>query len=302
MSASATKRQRANTNGDAATSTPVSVKTSTSASSISQTDNLSSILDTFSALELRELFQSAAQKHGDIAASIVNRRNATIHAEKQKIVNFDHYSKSVWHELQQGGGLSGSRQYDLGLDVGASIAKTIATILKQTPNHASFGTKRSALETLRKICKSFIIAGHTTFGSEVIKQLYTEGEPQEKSMLAIVVGMSEEEKVEMSAHREWIEKVEELIELGKDHDLYDNLKLMLSLLGQGSDDEEGSSADKEGEKDEQSESSQELGYAGFPEDVLKTGLPRRNMCRGCGCGDPRCSSCWGDYFTSCDHC
>lgn len=77
--------------------------------------------------------------------------------ESTKIINFDHYSKSVWHKLLQGGGLTGSRQYDLGGDVSASIAGTIVKILEPTPAHASFETKKSALETLRKLGKSIAL-------------------------------------------------------------------------------------------------------------------------------------------------
>ncbi len=57
-------------------------------------------------------------------------------------------------------------------------------------------------------------------GSEVINYLYTEREPLEKAVKGIVAGMSEDGKTKMRDNREWIERVNELVELEKDHDQY----------------------------------------------------------------------------------
>ena len=113
-----------------------------------------------------------------------------------------------------------------------SVSQTIAKIKEQTPAHASFGTKKSALVIMRKIGKSIALGGnYDEFSSQVIQTLYTEGEPLEKAMLEIVGAMKVEEKAKMRDNKEWIEKVKELVELGKDVDMFESLEKMLEVLG-----------------------------------------------------------------------
>lgn len=130
--------------------------------------------------------------------------------------------------------LSGSRQYDLGLDVGVTVAGTIGDSRNQTPDHSSFGTKKSALETLRKIGKSLVFSQGDTFGHEVVKSLSWDGNPQESAMLQIANEMTAEGKAKMRANTEWVSKVRELIDIGSRYDMYGSLEEMLESLGLGS--------------------------------------------------------------------
>ena len=85
--------------------------------------------------------------------------------------------------------------------------------------------------TLRKIGKSIALGGsYDEFGSEVIKTLSNEDNPLEEAMLEIVGAMTEEEKAKMHDDKEWIEKVEELMELGEDVDMFETLGNMLEEL------------------------------------------------------------------------
>jgi hypothetical protein len=122
-------------------------------------------------------------------------------------------------------------------------------------------------------------------GSEVTNYLYTEGEPLEKAVKGIVAGMSEDGKTKMRDNREWVQKVNELVELEKDHDQYETLDEMLRMLGQEvSDDDEESEEDGESEESEESEEGEEPGYSGYqgsrniPIKAQKARVPRRNMC------------------------
>ena len=86
--------------------------------------------------------------------------------------------------------------------------------------------------TLRKIEKSIAIDGrYDEFSSQVMKPLNNEGGPLEKAMVDIVDAMKEEEKPSMRDNKEWIEKVKELVELGKDVDMFETLEKMLEVLG-----------------------------------------------------------------------
>lgn len=218
MSNLSVKRQRANTSGDKAVPS-------------NPPDDYRKIIATFDESTVRDLLLSAAISSSQVAAQVISRRNDISNAEAAKVIDFDHFSKSVWHAMAQGGGASGSKQYDLGLEVSFAIEKTIATIKAQTPSHSSFGTKKSALVTLRKIAKTVVLSGNDTMGHEVINQLYQDGDPLDKAMHYIVDGMSEEERVKLRGDREWVDKVKELVELGRDHDMYGTLDQLLEKLG-----------------------------------------------------------------------
>ena len=224
MSRQPAKRQRANTNGDlTATSTPTNAKC----------DDYKSIIDTFDEQTLRAVLLAAAQSIPDVAALIVNRRDDILREESTKVIDFDFQSKVAWHALNNPrDSRNGSRGYDAGMDAGVCVSQTIAKIREQTPAHASFGTKKSALVTLRKIGKSIALGGrYDEFSSEVISTLNNEGGPLEKAMVDIVDAMKEEEKAKMRDNKEWIEKVKELVELGKDVDMFETLEKMLEVLG-----------------------------------------------------------------------
>ena len=148
------------------------------------------------------------------------------------------------------------------------MAQIIGSIRKQTLAHSSFGTKKSALVTLRKIGKSTVLNGACDeFASEVLNTLHHEEPSLDKAMSEIVDEMSEDEKAKMRSDREWVEKVRELIGLGKDHDMYKTLDAMSRKISVGRGQGKGSRAQVRG-----------LGRDSSHE----------------GTGKQSCSSCWGD--------
>lgn len=217
MSRQSAKRQRANTNGDVkAACTPGNAKV----------DEYKAIIDTFDEQTLRDVLLAAALSDPDTAALIVKTPDIIRRKESAKVRDFDFQSKAAWHALN-----SGSRGYDASIDAAITVSRIIAQIKEQTPAHASFGTKKSALVTLRKIGKSIALGGnHDGFGSRVIETLSDEGDPLEEAMLEIVGAMTEEEKANMRADNEWIEKVMELVKLGEDVDMFKTLEDMLEDL------------------------------------------------------------------------
>ena len=223
MSTQSTKRRRANTNGDLRASW---------SSENAKLDYYKSIIDTFDEQTVRDVLLVTAQYVPDAAALIVRRRDGIIREESAKVIDFDFQSKVAWHALNnRRDKRNGSRGYDAGIDAAITVSQIIAQIREQTPSHASFGTKKSALVTLRKIGKSIALGGnYDEFGSEVIKTLSNEGDPLEEAMLEIVGAMMEEEKANMRADEEWVEKVKELVELGEDVDMFETLEKMLEDL------------------------------------------------------------------------
>lgn len=270
MSSLSVKRQRANTNGEKAVPS-------------NSRDDYQKIIATFDASTLRDLLLAAATQSSQVAAQVVARQNDIVDAEKTKVIDFDHFSKGVWHEMARGGGSSGSRQYRLGLEVSVTVEETIAKIKEQSPSHSSFGTKKSALVTLRKIAKTIVLSGNDTMGHEVINQLYQDGEPLDKAMHYVVDGMSEDERNEMRSDQEWVDKVKELVELGRNHDMYETLDQLLEKLG----------VEVGGDRIQNPE--MDIGTVQRTTSVKqarkskKARVRRRDMCRGCGCGNSQCS-------------
>ena len=223
MSKPSTKRRRANTNGDLTTGW---------SSKDAKLDYYKSIIDTFDEQTVRAILLATALHVPDAAAVIVRKRDSICRKESAKVIDFDYQSKVAWHALNnRRDKRNGPRGYEAGIDAAITVSQTIAEIKEQTPAHASFGTKKSALVTLRKIGKSIALGGRNDeFGSQVIKMLSNEEDPLEKAMLEIVGAMTEEEKASMRDDKEWVAKVEELVELGEDVNMFETLEKMLEEL------------------------------------------------------------------------
>lgn len=111
------------------------------------------------------------------------------------VTNFDHYSKSAWHALNDREllGLSGSRQYTMAGDVYGDICDCVNAIDEMTKDDAPLGTKQNAIETLRKIAKT-IILGEDTVGYEVRKELQNDSHISD-IMIRITESMTPEERL-----------------------------------------------------------------------------------------------------------
>jgi hypothetical protein len=221
MSALSTKRQRTNTIGAASAS-----------GSYGSIPPLDPVINALPAELVREMLSTAALMHEDIAELIVSQHNKIVVAARAKVIDFDHYSKSTWKAINiTYSRLSGSKQYEFSGEAASSVSNCIKAIGKEAKDHASFGTKKSALETLRKIGKS-IALGDDTIGHEIKKQFQWEN-CLEETMLRIAKGMTAEERAKMFT-KEFKEKLEELEDLAEDHCIFEKLKdVRLVLSGKG---------------------------------------------------------------------
>lgn len=78
-------------------------------------------------------------------------------AEKMKVIDFSHYSSTAWYALNKKCASSkGSYEYDRAGDACDDVKGCIEAIASQGRGSASYETKKSALETLRKIGKSIV--------------------------------------------------------------------------------------------------------------------------------------------------
>lgn len=114
------------------------------------------------------LVQGLVYRHGCAATYAKEERERR---EKQRVVSFDSHSGDAWYILNKkysSSSSSSSKEYDHAFDAQEEVADSIRTIHKQASGECSFGTKKSAMETLRKMGKSIALAP-STLGSEVRK-------------------------------------------------------------------------------------------------------------------------------------
>ena len=180
------------------------------------------IIATFDTATLRRLLLGAARLSPTVANLVIATRDGTVAAENTWVIDFDQHSKFVWRTLADGDSMSSREAFDASADAVSSIEDSISTIAESSPAHASFGTKKSALVTLRKIGKSVAIAGPSEMAKQVRQDMGV-SQTLEDAMLEIVGGMKDHEKQQMREDTEWIEKMEELIELAKGRYFFESL-------------------------------------------------------------------------------
>ena len=158
------KRQRANTAGDftdAAAPTKPALN-----------HDLETAIDALDATIIRSLLLGAAQANEHLASLIREQHDALLLKQSAIVINFDWLSKESWKELNvKYDRLRGSKQYDRAGDVSDAIRENIEHIQHNVVAASSWGTKKSALGTLRKIGKSICLSSGV-IPREVRNQLY----------------------------------------------------------------------------------------------------------------------------------
>lgn len=295
MSVSTLKRQRSNTNGDSALVVP----TIPSAPKLPP-EEIEKLIQGFDEKTVRQLLLSAALDFPSLTTKLESKQATIVQAQRAKVINFNRYSEDVLDELASGDGLKGSKQYELSGKVYRAITETIGEIRAQCPPYSSFETKKSALETLKKIGENIYCGDGDTLGSEVIKSFQYDS-CLDDTMLEIAKGMTEEEKERMRTCSEsFVDELSDLIEDGRSRCVFEKLGLVLKTLeGEGatnnSGDTESEEEEEEDEEEEEEDEEDEMDEETRDRMVQENRPPRRNMCGGCGCGATLCSSCWGDW-------
>ena len=240
MAAHTTKRKRADTAG------------------ISQPAPLidcASIIEKLPLDTVRRLLLTAVTKHSDIATEVVVARDRLNIIERTKVRDFDDYSKMAWRAINVTyKGLSGSRQYQFAGESCTTVVDCIESIQNKCPLDASLGTKENALITLRKIGKT-VCLGDGVIGREVQKHFQYDT-CLEDTMLRIAEGMMPEERDDFM-DTEWSDKLGELIDLSKDHIIFEGLSRLISVMDGATSQDDSAAADDDSD-DVSSDSSTEV--------------------------------------------
>ncbi|KAI0204098.1 hypothetical protein F4808DRAFT_368797 [Astrocystis sublimbata] len=147
---------------------------------------------------LRDIITSLAASSPLVQDAIKSRHDQLVQARRTRVLNFDCYSKSAWHTLNTSSytKLSGTQQWDASFEATSELEECVRAIGEMTFDESSYGTKLSALETLRKIAKTVLLADDT-LGHEVRNQMDSTIADE---MLRIVESMSREEQLRAGAN------------------------------------------------------------------------------------------------------
>ena len=223
------KRARASLNSDPTLAVPGALRLA----------KLPKIIDTLDEKTVRHFLLIAAQESSRISLLVESELARLKKVESAKTIDFGYHSKSVWRTLNVDyvKGIKDSRQWEMSGDAYQSVAREIADIRQRCPAHASYVTKYSALETLRKIGKIVLLSNDSTLGHEV-QNSFREDSTLDDTMLEIVQGMSSEERGDMIREPQgemvWMDKLKELEEMAAESSMFENLEDVVQLLqGEG---------------------------------------------------------------------
>ena len=230
-----------------------------------------SMLIYFDAPRLRSVLEHAAlynypvqnlilDNYAQVYALLERQRQA----EKAKVIDFSHYSGDAWHALNtKYASGKGSKDYMLAGEAFSDVQDCINSIAKQATPDTSYGTKKSALETLRRIGKS-ICLGDGAIGHEVRKD-FQRNPSLRDAMMGILESMdaAEVETLANSTDHKgtFLAKVTQLVAEANSYCIMegidDVLQEMLSTSEPEEDIEDGSDEDQDGSDEEEEEEEEE---------------------------------------------
>lgn len=208
---------------------------------------LSKLIGTLDEKTVRNILLVAAQESPRVSILIESESFKLITIESAKTIDFGQHSKAVWRVLNVDytKGIKDSRQFEMSGDAYQEVVTKIEDIKDRCPVHASYITKYSALETLRKIGKIIVMSSDSTLGSEVRKS-FSYDSIVEKTMQGIIKGMTTEERQDMVREPQgemvWIDKLKELEDLAAEYCVFEGLADVI-LLFEGKGNENGKSLD-----------------------------------------------------------
>ncbi|KAI9737539.1 MAG: hypothetical protein M1834_009694 [Cirrosporium novae-zelandiae] len=236
------------------------------ASSSGEEIPISQALELLSAAKIKDILILASKMEPAVGALIRAQYLEYRQEQQEKVIDFDHYSKRIWHTINSDfSGYSGSRQYHGSFEVFESVKSSIINIANQASTSVSSrGTRRSAIETLRKIGKTICLSSGDTLGHEVQKQFQSD-HTWEDAVKDVVLAMTPEERAWIRNGDLW-SKFQEVEGLAQDYCIFEELPEILDLVDgitssdddhdvQGSEDmeeveEEEDASDEEEEEDD----------------------------------------------------
>lgn len=129
-------------------------------------------------------------------------------------LNFDPYSKAAWQRINRCYDVKLTKQDELAVSAFCDVMDMVDLIGRKTPKNSPYQTKKSALETIRKTCKSLLLTGecvgkqirldfaHDATVPEVMMEILQDMTPEER----VQVGTSADHKGTLLSKVEWVKK------------------------------------------------------------------------------------------------
>lgn len=112
------------------------------------------------------------------------------------MIRFEHHADSLWKEINiRHDKLGGSKQYEMAGDVMRKVVDSLRTIGKEVQPISSWETKRSAMETLRKI--TMVLLDSSGIIADEIRKDFRYDSSVNDAFLKVVRTMDTEEKIRM---------------------------------------------------------------------------------------------------------
>ena len=178
--------------------------------------------------KVRDLVIAAARTYPSFIELIRDEVNKIDAEHAAKVVDLDYHSKTAWRELNvEYSKLSGSHQYDRAWDALETVEACFKAIRKACPVSASYGTKKSGLETCRKIGKSICLS-NGVIGDEVRKS-FQEDNVLEETMMWIARTLNQDERDRLM-NDEFGDKLKELVRISSTNCVLPGLWEVLGLM------------------------------------------------------------------------
>ncbi|KAF2713782.1 hypothetical protein K504DRAFT_450428 [Pleomassaria siparia CBS 279.74] len=185
----------------------------------------------------QQLLFRLAMSQPRVASEIWESYQSELQKQRRQILDFGIHADEVEATLnEQYGNVGGSKQFELANGVISQILKSITAIQEEaTKPNASFGTRKSGMETLRHIGE-IICTSNGVIPHEVIKN-FQHDPALEDAMLAIITSMSLDERRTMAKHRDgesdFREKMQDLVADGNGSCVFAGMGDVLSALCTG---------------------------------------------------------------------
>lgn len=261
-----TKRTRTNTVGDARVNSVGSEASAPQA----QAEDVSERVKQLSQQAVLEILTRAAQMHPDVMFMVDESIRAVRERERNRVIDFDYYSKSVWKSINVTHSKKrGSAQYEIAFDVAEDVVGTIKSITRQCGPNVSAGTRLNGLSVLRKIGKTIALSSGDVIAHEVQKQ-FQSNPAFVDGMYEILESMEEDEVRsirDQSDPEKLYPKLQELQELAADCCIFEGMEDVLAYVEDYDNPEGDDAADNEGDEFEDEDEGHEENGGEENEDI-----------------------------------
>lgn len=167
--------------------------------------------------------------HRDVFDQLTAHLEAKQRAAAERVIDFDDLSREAWRELNiTHAKKRSSVQFHVAMDVAYTIDEMFKDMAKEALPHASYGTKRNAVETMRKIFKSILLSE----GSELRKVVFQNVNGLPKIMKTVLEGFNEDQLymlVNQEFEGKWLDKLRELIRYSESYGTLEDLQDILAF-------------------------------------------------------------------------